>query len=79
MPMPPRICRASRATVRAKCTLLRLAMLICAVVARFSFFSTPKRQVSSWALVISVIISASFFCVSWNCPIGLPNWMRSLL
>ena len=27
-----------------------------------SFFNTPKRQTSNWALVISVIISASFFC-----------------
>jgi hypothetical protein len=79
MPMPPRIWRASRATVKARCTLLRLAMLICAVVARPSLRSTPKRQVSNCALVISVIISASFFWVSWKPAMGLPNWMRSLL
>ena len=32
-PMPPSICRASRATVNAMSTLLRLAMEICAEVA----------------------------------------------
>ncbi len=62
MPIPPKICLASRAIFSAISTLFRFAMEIWAEVALSSFLSAPKRQASSWALVISVIISANFFC-----------------
>ena len=54
-------------------TLLRLAREIWAVVALPSFLSVPSRQQSSCALVISVSISASFFCTNWKEAMGLPN------
>ena len=77
MPMPPWICRASRAMVKAMLTLFLFAIETWAGVIFPEFASVPKRQAKSCAFVISVIISANFFWVSWNCPIGLPNWIRS--
>jgi len=31
----------------------------------------PNRQANNCVLVISIIISVSFFCCNWNWPIGL--------
>ena len=73
IPIPPRICLASLATVNAMCTLFLLAIEICAGLAFPILAIEPNLHAKSCALVISVIISANFFCVNWNAPIGLPN------
>ena len=57
---------SSSAMCKAISTLFRLAIEICAEVARFSFRKAPNRQVNNWALVISVIISANFFVATEN-------------
>ena len=64
IPIPPSICRASRAICAAISQPFRLAIDTCAGVALFSFINVPNRQFNSCAFVISVIISASFFCCS---------------
>ncbi len=46
-------------------TLLRLSMETCAGSSRPWSFSRPACSASSCALVISVIIQASFSCTSW--------------
>ena len=48
--------------MRGDLTSVSFAIDTCAGDAFFSFIRTPSRQFINWALVISVIISASFFC-----------------
>lgn len=53
---------ASRAISAAISQLLRFAILTCCGVAFPSSINTPKRHTNNCAFVISVIISANFFC-----------------
>ena len=76
MPLAPSMVRAVRQISSAALTLFILAMETWAGDNVPFSLSRPSCRASSWPLVSSVTISASFFCCSWKPAIGRSNWTR---
>src|SRR5579885_2289421 len=75
-PVAPRMSRERRAHSSAIQTLLRLAMEMCWCSTLPASLRRPTCSTSNCALVISLIIQASFSCTNWWEAMG---WSRNCL
>ena len=64
MPLPPSRSRLARAQSRAMATLFRFSIEMCAGSNLPASFNRPQCKASNCALVISVIMLASFSCTN---------------
>ena len=76
MPFAPRIVARHARDLERQSTLFRFAIETCAGVDPPVVLQPTELQASSCALVISVTMSASFSCTSWNPAIGSSNCVR---
>ena len=79
MPLPPSMSRAVRAISSDLPQLLRFMIEVISTAAVPSSFMRPSRRQPCRPSVISVCMSASFFCTSWLAASGLPNCLRSIV
>ena len=77
MPLPPSMSRALRAMSSALPHEFRFRIEVTSGAAVPSSFMRPRRRHPCRPSVISVCMSASFFCTSWLAASGLPNCLRS--